>query len=279
MSNESPWLTLADAAAYEKRGKRWLAKEAKAGRVRHAVVGGRRELLFRVEWLDEHVESMVQPLNRRACPEARMRDVIGRYRRVYPRLWRHPAFKKLAPLSQRLTTYLLYGPQSNRIGLFYFSINTAAEDLDSTPESLRKALREVALSFGWSFDAIARVFFIPSWWRWNSPDHEKVLRGNLKDLHEIPPCGLTDQFTKNLRYLKPELHKTFIVACRIASGEATPSQYQKQDQDQEPSALRAVPRKKKAITEQPHNGTTSPLVALAHKTLTLLGNTKISITS
>jgi len=58
----SPWLTLAEGAAYEKRGRRWLAREAKAGRVRHAVVGGRREILFRREWLDEHIESMAVPV-------------------------------------------------------------------------------------------------------------------------------------------------------------------------------------------------------------------------
>src|SRR5688572_25786267 len=92
---------------------------------------------------------------------------IGRYRRAFPRLFRHPEFKKLGPLSQRLTVYILFGPQSNRIGLFYFSVNTAAEDLNTTPESLKKALREVASSFGWFFDATARVVFIPSWWRWN----------------------------------------------------------------------------------------------------------------
>ena len=60
--NVSPWLTRSEAAAYEKRGKRWLAREANAGRVRHAIVGGRREMLFRREWLDEHIESMTVPV-------------------------------------------------------------------------------------------------------------------------------------------------------------------------------------------------------------------------
>jgi len=57
---------------------------------------------------------------------------IGRYRRAYPRLFPHPEFKKLAPLAQRLTTYLLFGPQSNRIGL----------------ASHRRARSPMALSFG-----------------------------------------------------------------------------------------------------------------------------------
>jgi len=65
----SPWMTLSEGAAYEKRGTRWLRNEAKTGRVRHALVGGRKELYFRREWLDEHLESMAQPvivLRRRA---------------------------------------------------------------------------------------------------------------------------------------------------------------------------------------------------------------------
>lgn len=52
----SPWLNLTEAAAYEGRGKRWLAKEAKHGRVRCARLGGRGEYTFRKEWLDQHLE-------------------------------------------------------------------------------------------------------------------------------------------------------------------------------------------------------------------------------
>jgi hypothetical protein len=58
----SPWWNLAKGAAYENRAKRWLAREADAGRVRHAVIGGRKEKFFRKEWLDEHIESMTVPV-------------------------------------------------------------------------------------------------------------------------------------------------------------------------------------------------------------------------
>ncbi len=58
----TPWLKLREAAAYEKRGARWLSKEARDGRVRHAIIGGKRELFFRREWLDEHIEAMATPV-------------------------------------------------------------------------------------------------------------------------------------------------------------------------------------------------------------------------
>jgi hypothetical protein len=58
----SPWLKLREAAAYERRGARWLAREAAAGRVRCARVGGRGELLFRREWLDQHLEDLSTPV-------------------------------------------------------------------------------------------------------------------------------------------------------------------------------------------------------------------------
>jgi hypothetical protein len=78
------------------------------------------------------------------------------------------------------------------------------------------------------------VFYIPSWWRWNQPDHEKILRGNLKDLSELPPCGLVETFARNLTYLKPELHESFIEALRIRMPQAPRSQYEQvQEQDQE----------------------------------------------
>lgn len=59
---QSPWLTLTDAGAYAKRGKRYLAREVKSGRLRAARVGGRGELLFRREWIDGWLEDLAAPV-------------------------------------------------------------------------------------------------------------------------------------------------------------------------------------------------------------------------
>jgi excisionase family DNA binding protein len=58
----SPWLTIAEAADYVHRGRRFLAREVRAGRLRAARVGGRGELLLRREWIDLWVEDLATPV-------------------------------------------------------------------------------------------------------------------------------------------------------------------------------------------------------------------------
>jgi len=49
----SPWLTVAEAAAHARCGRKVLYREVRAGRLRAARIGGRRELRLRPEWIDE----------------------------------------------------------------------------------------------------------------------------------------------------------------------------------------------------------------------------------
>ena len=129
------------------------------------------------------------------------------------------------PKSGRETAlYLLSGPQTNRIGIFYLSVATAAEDLKLGAETIRKGLADVCQTFAWHFDADARVFYIPSWWKWNSPENANVLVGNLKDLNEIPPCGLVTAFLQNVETLPETLHQTFLEHSARCSLRHSPNQ-------------------------------------------------------
>jgi excisionase family DNA binding protein len=62
-SPRSPWMTATDAASYLKRGRRFVLREIKSGRLRGAVVGGRREVLTRAEWCDEWVADHTAPVS------------------------------------------------------------------------------------------------------------------------------------------------------------------------------------------------------------------------
>ena len=58
---DSPWLTATEAALYTRRGVRYLRKQVKSKKLRAAVVGGKSELLYHREWLDEFLESQAKP--------------------------------------------------------------------------------------------------------------------------------------------------------------------------------------------------------------------------
>jgi len=50
--SSSPWLTVAEAAERARVGLKLIYREVKAGRLRAAKVGGRRELRILPEWID-----------------------------------------------------------------------------------------------------------------------------------------------------------------------------------------------------------------------------------
>ena len=50
---DSPWLTVKEAAGRARCGIKLIYREVKAERLQAARVGGRRELRFRAEWVDD----------------------------------------------------------------------------------------------------------------------------------------------------------------------------------------------------------------------------------
>ena len=58
------WKNAEQAAAYlgNNRSKRFILREAKAGRLRAARLGGRGEIVTCDQWLDEYVEQQAKPV-------------------------------------------------------------------------------------------------------------------------------------------------------------------------------------------------------------------------
>jgi excisionase family DNA binding protein len=61
-TQQSPWLTAKEAGCRGRVGAKVIYRESKAGRLRHARVGGRRELRFRPEWIDQWLEQTAEPV-------------------------------------------------------------------------------------------------------------------------------------------------------------------------------------------------------------------------
>lgn len=153
----------------------------------------------------------------------------ARYRKVYPRIWRHKDFIPLEAEDKTLVLYCLSGPQTNRIGFYAFSPGQAAEELRMTLPSLRARLARICDLFEWRFDAESRVMLIPSWWEWNRPENKNVLTGALKDLMEVPGSALYEQWANVTR----NVCQTYRVTFPEPSPERSPIQEQEQDQEQE----------------------------------------------
>jgi excisionase family DNA binding protein len=58
----SPWMTATEAAEYLHRGRRFVLNEIHAGRLRAAIIGGRREVLTCRDWCDAWVSERAQPM-------------------------------------------------------------------------------------------------------------------------------------------------------------------------------------------------------------------------
>lgn len=171
-----------------------------------------------------------------------MNDDRRRYRRAYVRLWKNMEFRALPDAEKVMTTYILFGPQSNRLGLFAVSFGAGAEDLNWSPRLFALRLATVCRVFGWSFDMTARVVWIPSWWDFNDVrENFKVMQGALADIHEVPECPLIDKFLSHLTFVPTGLHYLFeglsrkraIPRNNSDSGIQEQDQEQKQEQEQE----------------------------------------------
>ena len=56
------WLTADEAAEYLRTGAKLVYREVRAGRLRGARVGGRRELRFKRQWCDDFFEATAKPV-------------------------------------------------------------------------------------------------------------------------------------------------------------------------------------------------------------------------
>lgn len=61
-SSPAPWLTVREAAARARVGSKLVYREVRAGRLKAARVGGRRELRLLAEWVDDWLHASALPV-------------------------------------------------------------------------------------------------------------------------------------------------------------------------------------------------------------------------
>ncbi len=162
-----------------------------------------------------------------------------KYRKIDPRIWRDEKFRKFNQQQKLLALYVLTA-QSNRIGIFVFSLGQASEELEVPVAALTKVFDAVVAGLKWKWDATARVLFIPKWWKYNPPENANNVIGNLKDLDDLPESPLIQQFCKNTIYLFGNILETFTRTLLERYPKGSPTQEQEQEQDIPPKPPRGA---------------------------------------
>ena len=133
---------------------------------------------------------------------------MSRFRKIDPRFWKDEKVRRFSQIEKLISLYLFTG-QSNRIGLFSFSPGEAAEDLGVSAQTFAKGFGNVCQTLFLGWDSEARVLYLPTWWKYNQPENDNNVKGNLKDLDDVPDSPLIDRFINNLEYLPETLQVTF----------------------------------------------------------------------
>jgi len=198
----------------------------------------------------------------------------GRYRKVYEQFWSDPDVRALSRDERLIALYCITGPQSNRIGIFLFSLALMVEDLTPTDDAMRPdrdclthCFDRVCNRLNWRYDEQVRVLYIPSWFKWNNPDNSKSMHGFLKDLGVLPQTPLIQEFTANEAHLTGRVLDAFREGCAIRYPLGMASQEQEQEQYQEKDPPQTPPLPANGDDSTPQRKPGQPLVTLADITI------------
>lgn len=187
----------------------------------------------------------------------RRSKTLGRYRKVYVRMWADERFLSLSapkPNAQSLWQYLLTGPHLSAVpGVFRAGEATLAERLGWPLPSFRRCWREIEQAGMAKADWKRQVVWLPSAVKYNTPESPNVVVSWRTAMEEIPSCPIKDEAETELRSfladMAPSFQRAFGVddvpssgntsgkACPTSSGRTSGNQEQEQEQKQEPTAI------------------------------------------
>jgi hypothetical protein len=156
---------------------------------------------------------------------------LGRYRKVYVRVWGDEGFRSLSkpqPNGQTLWLYLLTGEHTGALpGLFRAGEAQLAEALGWSLKAFREAFREVFQKGMAKADWEARLVFLPKASVYNPPESPNVVKAWRAAFDELPECPLKHAAFLHLKGFLEGFHEGFAKAW----GKPLPNQEQEQEQE------------------------------------------------
>src|SRR3990172_3678827 len=139
--------------------------------------------------------------------------LMGRYRKIDPRIWGDAKFRSLSdaqPNGQTLWLYLLTGPHTTIIpGLSSVGEAALAERLRWSMEAFRKAFAEVMHQGLVVHDKRSPLLWIRNVHKYDKPESPNVVRAWRGVWNELPECELKNDVYQTLKGFTEALGKAF----------------------------------------------------------------------
>lgn len=115
---------------------------------------------------------------------------MGKYRKIYPRIWNDEKFSSLSSEGQRMFFFVLTHPSMTSLGAFRISKEGMASELRLFPEGFEKPFAELLEKGLIKYDESAFLVFAPNFLKYNQPENPNVVKGWGNALDLLPEWPL-----------------------------------------------------------------------------------------
>ncbi len=145
---------------------------------------------------------------------------LGRYSKVYRRIWRDAKFRGLTDAAKLLFLRLMTDPDLGSIpGVLACTAAGLAETMGWTTEAFGEAFEQVLAKGMAKVDRRAGLVWLPNAARYNRPGSPNVVVGWRREWPEVPECQLKHEIFESLKGFTDGLGKAFRDAFREALGD------------------------------------------------------------
>lgn len=163
-----------------------------------------------------------------------MSEDLGRYSKVYRRVWRDEKFRSLSDRGKLLFLRFMTAPELGSIpglviGTDVHFARTLGWDTKAFGEAFGEAFAKGMVKADWE----SGLVWLPRATRYNRPESPNVVRGWRREWPEIPECELKRQAFRALKAFAEGFGKAFAEAFAEAFRDPSPNQEQEQEQEQD----------------------------------------------
>lgn len=157
---------------------------------------------------------------------------LGKYRKIYTRIWNDQKFNSLSDDGKLVFFQLLSHPHLTPIGAMRASMAGMASDLKWDEARYIKAFAEIISKNMVHHDAEAVFLWLPNFLKYNQPESPNVVKSWEQYLDYLPECELKDELIEQVNQFVANNSEAFQKALPEVFSKGMPNQEQEQEQEQ-----------------------------------------------